>query len=337
MTDHKKTIDMPVLTSTSNKYKYFMYAKEMLSVITSNNLKSFKWLYAVKEYDQFEINTDSIIELLNIFENIIDINALNDTNPQNVNRLASQLVNIIKLSKSFDVKAISNIKYHLSILKNEALNPAYIPSYGFSQEGEDLILKRLFPPDKIGFFIDVGAYDPIRFSNTYLFYKKGWRGINIDPRPGVMKLFNTIRPNDINVEAAIGDGYNDEQIANYISYEEPAYNKVFIGKNVGIDNNVNSNLIDIIEVQLRSLDDILEEHSDAFSEIDFITIDVEGFEMQVLNGFSIDKYKPNFIVLELRGFDISTCADYDEYNFIINNGYKLRSVLYHSLIFEYTK
>ena len=52
-------------------------------------------------------------------------------------------------------------------------------------------------------FIDVGAHHPMRFSNTYLFYKKKWKGINIDPLPGSMKLFNKLRPRDINLELGV--------------------------------------------------------------------------------------------------------------------------------------
>ena len=54
----------------------------------------------------------------------------------------------------------------------------------YSQEGEDMILRRIFGDKRLGFYVDVGAHDPRRFSNTYYFYKRGWRGINIEPRPG---------------------------------------------------------------------------------------------------------------------------------------------------------
>ena len=67
-------------------------------------------------------------------------------------------------------------------LKNSSFNRFNSKSY--SQEGEDLILSRYFDGQREGFFIDVGAFHPIRFSNTYLFYRLGWSGINIEARPG---------------------------------------------------------------------------------------------------------------------------------------------------------
>ena len=91
----------------------------------------------------------------------------------------------------------------------------------YSQEGEDLILKRLFDGQKKGLYVDVGAHHPKRFSNTYLFYKMGWRGINIDAMPGSMEKFKEVRPEDINIEAAISD--KDELLTYYI-FNESALN-----------------------------------------------------------------------------------------------------------------
>ena len=77
----------------------------------------------------------------------------------------------------------------------------------YSQFGEDVVLRVLVGDlKKPGFYVDVGAYHPKHLSNTYYFYKKGWRGINIDPNPKSIKLFNLLRPSDINLNVAIADG-----------------------------------------------------------------------------------------------------------------------------------
>src|SRR5581483_8094739 len=73
----------------------------------------------------------------------------------------------------------------------------------YSQEGEDLLLARLFDGQKKGFYVDVGAHHPFRFSNTYLLYLNGWRGINIDAMPGSMAAFRKLRPRDINIECMV--------------------------------------------------------------------------------------------------------------------------------------
>jgi hypothetical protein len=68
----------------------------------------------------------------------------------------------------------------------------------FSQEGEDMVLRKEFQDKLNGFYIDIGAYHPQKYSNTCYFYCKGWRGINVDPTPGSMDVFKKERPNDIN-------------------------------------------------------------------------------------------------------------------------------------------
>ncbi len=89
-------------------------------------------------------------------------------------------------------------------MRNNIFNGHSINSY--SQEGEDMVLRRLFEQKTVGYYVDVGAHHPKRFSNTYYFYKRGWRGINIDAMPGSMKLFNKMRPRDINVEIPVSSG-----------------------------------------------------------------------------------------------------------------------------------
>lgn len=79
---------------------------------------------------------------------------------------------------------------------------SYAPS--FSSAGEDMILRHIIGSDKRnGFFVDVGAYHPTLFSNTYFFYLNGWRGINIEARPGSKALFDRVRPRDTNLELGI--------------------------------------------------------------------------------------------------------------------------------------
>lgn len=85
----------------------------------------------------------------------------------------------------------------------------YITRYAtksYAQEGEDLLLRRIFEHKHNGFYVDIGAHHPFRFSNTYLLYKRGWRGINVDAMPGSIKLFAKFRPRDVNLECGVGLG-----------------------------------------------------------------------------------------------------------------------------------
>ena len=73
----------------------------------------------------------------------------------------------------------------------------------YSQEGEDIILNRIFEDEASGLFVDVGAHHPKRFSNTFLLYKKGWHGINIDPLPGSMKIFKKQLKREVDLKLCI--------------------------------------------------------------------------------------------------------------------------------------
>ena len=72
-------------------------------------------------------------------------------------------------------------------------------------EGEDLIISDLTKNIKNGFYVDAGCYHPLHLSNTYLLYKRSWTGINIDISEFSIKLFNYLRPNDVNVNSAVSN------------------------------------------------------------------------------------------------------------------------------------
>ena len=96
----------------------------------------------------------------------------------------------------------------------------------FSQYGEDIILSGILIRDEInlkdgGFYLDVGAHHPVRFSNTKLFYDYGWNGINIDPNERTSEIFQKARPRDINLEMAIGEKIGEQE---FFKYDESALN-----------------------------------------------------------------------------------------------------------------
>ena len=93
----------------------------------------------------------------------------------------------------------------------------------YSQEGEDLVLSRILGSLKLttGFFVDIGAHHPARFSNTYYFYRRGWRGINVDALPETKKMFQRLRPRDITIECGVG---SQEGLLKYFAFNEPALN-----------------------------------------------------------------------------------------------------------------
>jgi FkbM family methyltransferase len=158
-----------------------------------------------------------------------------------------------------------------------------------------MILRRLFEK-KNGFYIDVGAHNPKRFSNTYFFYRMGWSGINIDAMPGSMKEFDKYRRRDINIELGVA---KQEGILNYYIFNDPALNTFsasLLEKRKSSKNNYY--VKKIIKIKVKPLQEIFASHLNR-QKIDFLNIDVEGFDLNVLQSNDWSKYRPRFVLAEI--------------------------------------
>jgi len=204
----------------------------------------------------------------------------------------------------------------------------------YSQEGEDMILRRILEKkdSKDIFYIDVGAHHPKRFSNTYYFYKRGASGINIDAMPGSMNLFNKIRPNDINIEKPISD---KKEVLTYYAFNEPALNG--FSKELSEFRNDKNNDYKIIfkkKIESSTLDDVLNEHIDKNKEIDFLSIDVEGFDFKVLKSLDLTVYKPNLILIEMLKSSFENIKEDEIYLYLKKHQYCLFSKCMNTVIFR---
>lgn len=194
-------------------------------------------------------------------------------------------------------------------------------SLSFSQEGEDLVLNRLFEKQKGGFYVDVGAHHPQRFSNTYFFYLKGWRGINIDAMPGSMESFEKIRPKDINIEAAVSD--LSEELTYYM-FNDPALNGFSKSVSTHRDNMRGYKIVDRKVIKTQKLSDLLDIHLPEGQKIDFLSIDVEGLDYQVLLSNNWLKYKPTVLLVEELVASLETLPNQSKtFRFLQEQGYEL--------------
>ncbi len=167
----------------------------------------------------------------------------------------------------------------------------------YSQEGEDLILLRYFEGKRRGFYVDVGAHHPLRFSNTHVFYEQGWSGLNIDAMPGSMEPFRKVRPRDINLEVAVAAEPGE---LTYFMFEEPAVNT--LDPNVSAERVRSGNkLLKRCSVRAERFATILERHLPAGQAIDFLSIDVEGLDYEVLASNDWSRFRPEMILVECYG------------------------------------
>jgi FkbM family methyltransferase len=184
----------------------------------------------------------------------------------------------------------------------------------YAQSGEDMILDTIFNGVKKGFYIDIGANNPFVQSNTYHFYKEGWNGINIDALPNSMKSFNKYRRRDINIENAISDR---EEVLEYHMFSSTFYNS--FSKEDAEKSKMVSELLEIRKIKTQKLSDILDKHS--IQTIDFMSIDVEGFDLNVLKSNDWVKYRPKVIVTECFAKDFAELKKNEIYNFLKQKGY----------------
>ena len=181
------------------------------------------------------------------------------------------------------------------------------PSIHYGEFGEDVFINRIFKDIKIGRYVDVGCYHPFKGSLTAQLYKKGWNGINIDLSKSSIDLFNIIRKKDINLNLAISD-FDGE--TNY--YENSPINQ----QNSLIKDNDNQKKIKIQCKRLSSI--LLENHYNSF---EYLNIDVEGSEQNVINGIDLGKYRPILITIENNNLHLKDYIESEIYNILIKNNY----------------
>jgi len=220
-------------------------------------------------------------------------------------------------------------KFLLDIRRNY-LSRFYAKSW--SLEGEDMILRRIFENKKsAGFYVDVGAHHPKKYSNTYHFYRMGWMGINLDAMPGSMKKFYSSRSRDINLEIPIAE---NEQTLTYYMFNEPALNgfsKSLSESRNGIDG---YHIEATTRLTTRRLDDILGQHLPPKTKIDFMSIDTEGFDLQVLQSNNWIKYRPTIILLEILGKEFDALENALEHQFLYKQGYKIISKALNTVFYQ---
>lgn len=200
----------------------------------------------------------------------------------------------------------------------------------YSQEGEDMILRRIFDGKATGFYVDVGAHHPRRFSNTYYFYKLGWRGINIEPNPIAIRLFNRQRSRDINIEAGVSDVPGT---LTYFCFDDPALNTFNVELAAQRTKLTRYKLIEERPAPVLRLDTILRSNGEKDTPIDFLSVDVEGFDLQVLKSNAWTEFRPRCVLAESIGQSINDALTCELSNYMRAQGYELVAKTFNTLVF----
>lgn len=225
-------------------------------------------------------------------------------------------------------------KTRISHRTNNAIPPTdKFLNVSYAQEGEDLVIDRFLNQKNDGFYIDIGAHHPKRFSNTYRFYQKGWKGINIDAMPGSMRAFRELRPRDINIELGIS---RHKGSLDYYIFNEPALN-TFSKVEAEIKDKLEMyHIKNIISVRTQPLMQVLAEYLPNQQKIDFLSIDVEGMDEEVLRTNDWTLYRPAYLMVEAIGNqDLEGYIENNTmHSYLKDKGYTLVAKTFNTLFYK---
>ena len=213
----------------------------------------------------------------------------------------------------------------------------FFPKNSYSMLGEDKFIKNYFRNKSKGFYVDVGCYHPLDGNNTQLLYKKGWNGINLDINHYSIKLFNFLRKRDISIHSGISN-----KKSKLIMYYR---------KEINMLNTLDEKIAKMQfrngykkkHVQVNTLNYYISKHSKKIDVIDFINIDVEGGELNVLKSLNFKTYKPQLICIEIHNIEKMFDTNYrylksnNVHNFLVKKGYKIVWKHKYSFVFERKK
>jgi FkbM family methyltransferase len=201
-------------------------------------------------------------------------------------------MNLKQLFKKIKIYGIKNsLKFTYHEIIERFFKKIFYKSY--SQEGEDLIIDGLLGNKNFGYYIDIGANDPERFSNTKRFYDKGWRGINIEPDYNNYLKFLNKRPEDLNLNIGIS---SKNQTLKFYKFNVGTIS-TFSEKDAENSKKLGFEILEEIEIKVITLKDIMEKYvKNDF--VDFLSVDTEGHDLEVLKSNDWDKYRPKLICIE---------------------------------------
>tara|TARA_B100000780_G_C21020209_1_gene408871 strand:+ start:296 stop:928 length:633 start_codon:yes stop_codon:yes gene_type:complete len=203
--------------------------------------------------------------------------------------------------------------------------------------GEDIFIQNYFKDKPNGFYVDVGCYHPLDGNNTQILYKKGWNGINLDINFYSIELFNFLRKRDVNIHTGISQKKDNLTM--------------YYRKEINMLNTLDEKIAKIHfingykkrSIQVNTLNFFISKHFNKLKKIDFLNIDVEGAELNVLKSLNFKHHKPQLVCIEIHNAKKMYDTNYRYlksnkiYNYLISKDYKVVWKKKYSFIFERKK
>jgi hypothetical protein len=207
----------------------------------------------------------------------------------------------------------------------------------WSQFGEDTVITEWLSGNHShsfsNYYVDIGAYHPSRFSNTKLLNLMGWRGINVDANPDSVKLFDSQRPNDINLNFGIASTEREQTIYCFregaINTFDPEVAKKlvkqgweFVGKQLVKCISINTLMETYLPLEIKNVG------------IGFLDIDCEGLDAEIVLSLDLERYRPYIISVEAHSFNVAEALNNSVVQFLVSSGYKLGAYMGLTLLFR---
>lgn len=204
----------------------------------------------------------------------------------------------------------------------------------YSQSGEDMIVDFVFTVLKIESpsYLDIGAHHPYYLSNTAYFYEKKSFGVSVEPDPYLFEVIKKERPNEISLNVGVGLKSGDK--ADFYIMDVPTLNTFSKEEAERYVSFGNRKIKKVVELPLITVNNIIERYFNDKCP-NFISLDVEGMDMEIVNSFDFNKYRPEVFCIETITYteDNSEKKLQDIIDFMINKGYFIYADTYINTIF----
>ena len=221
----------------------------------------------------------------------------------------------------------SGLYVFVSKILNKFQREGFYISY--SEYAEDMILRDHLSYIKRGFYIDVGCNRPVKGNNTFRFYLQGWHGINIDGHEKLIQKYKRLRKKDINLTAIVSN--ENKEVVFYVSDTDKVST---ISPSQKLKNEGKWDYVKGITMNSITLENILDKYLPKGQKIDFLNIDVEGHDLEVLISINISKYRPEMICIEAQDFSIEHYQENNIAKYLIGNNYKIIAATYPNIFFK---
>ncbi len=222
--------------------------------------------------------------------------------PQNVNPERAPVENVDEATLALirDLTLVDRRLYDSIVARSQRTNPRWINGYdrlpethmiSYAQNFEDVILHRVFRDRKDGFYIDVGAMDPVIDSVTKWFYDQGWSGINIEPNEWFYNKLVEDRPRDINLQLAVGERKEQRPIYLFEQYGNSTFEESNRDRFIEQGHEAKERTVEVTTLAAVCQDYVTR-------EIDFLKVDCEGWEKLALEGADWDRFRPILLIVE---------------------------------------